>query len=84
MYSDNASRYSRYTVQSAAPSHGSERSTSGQGAVVSTVAEARQDKGRPLSDAPSQPTDGAPLVYQHEDAKDVVELPPAYREWSAT
>ena len=84
LYNDNASRHSRYTVQSAAPSQRSERSTSVQGTVVGTVAEARQDRGKPLLDAPSQPTDGAPLMYQHEDAKDVIELPPAYREWSAT
>ena len=84
VYNDNASRHSRYTVQSAAPSQGSERSTSAQGPAVSTVTEARQDKRKPPLDAPPQPTDGPALVYQHEDAKDVVELPPAYREWSAT
>jgi len=78
VYNNNTSRHSSYTAQSTTPSQRSESSTPVQGTVVSAAAEARQGKGRP------PPTDGAPLVYQHEDARDVVELPPAYREWSAS
>ena len=49
-----------------------------------TAAETRQEMRKPPLDRPSQSTGGAPLVYQHEDATAVVELPPAYREWSAS
>jgi len=99
-YDDNASRHSRYTMQS-------EGSSSVQGVAVGAAAETRQEMRKPPLNQPSQSTGaaaetqremrkpplnqpsqsqstgGAPLVYQHEDARDVVELPPAYREWSA-
>jgi hypothetical protein len=76
VYSDTVSRHSVYT--------GSERSGPVQGAAVSatgqqTATETTRDTGKRR---PLQPS-SAPLVYQHEDAgNDVVELPPAYREWS--
>jgi len=87
-YSDNVSHHSMYTVQNPAPSQGSEWTAPVQVAAVSAAsqkaAEPRQDTGKPQLGQPLQPTGGAPLVYQHQDAIDIVELPPAYREWSAS
>ena len=80
VYNDNASRQPRYTVQNATPGEGG---SSVQGVAVSSAAETRQAKGKPPLNQPPPPSDGPPVVYQHEDARAVVELPPAYREWSA-
>ena len=83
VYNDNTSRNSRYTMHSSAPSRASEGGSSVQGVAVSPAAETQQFKGKPPLNHTSQPSDGPPIVYQHEDARAVVELPPAYREWSA-
>lgn len=71
VYSDSVSRKSTYTAPSYPPqSPGGERTT--------------ETKGDPLLNPPGRPTGGAPRpVYQHEDAGGVVELPPAYRDYTA-
>ena len=75
VYSDSTSRKSTYTAPYPAQSPGSERSTFAQGSAETKV--------DPLLNQPVRPTGAAPrVVYQHEDAG-VLELPPAYRDYSA-
>ena len=75
VYSDSASRKSTYTPPHPVRSPGSDRSTSVQGSA--------DTKGDPLLNQPVRPTGGASRVFQHEDAGGVVELPPAYRDYTA-